>query len=206
MENNLLLKFELEKAQKLLQEGQARKVIQRLTSILSQIELGNPQYVYESVAILRELSRAAAALGENDWADLYINQATKYLLETNTEFGQEKTSLFLNIAETLIERKNLTEAIYFAESGLSGLADALDNYDLDDVAAALHRYAMIARSSGSMASAYLALTVALLLLQEVNGLESSVATEAAVLTSMACEAAAPSAVGRIGCFFLKRAA
>lgn len=206
MEQSLILKSELEKAQKLLREGQAQKVIKRLTSILSQIELNNPQYVFQCVSILRELSRAAAALGENDWADLYINQATKYLLDSTIELGYDKTDLFLSVAETLLERQNIPKAIFLAESALSGLADAPDDYDLEDITVALHRYAVIARSSGSWSSAYLALTVALLLLQQVNGLESSVATEAEILTSMACKAAAPLAVGRLGCFLLKRAA
>jgi len=201
-----ILKSELAEAERLLQLGRAKQVLDRLNLVLAQMDHLNPRYAYESAAVLRWLARASIALDERDCADLFIERAIALLSGANTVRFTEKADLFLGLSETLLINGKGEQAVHFADVALDCLGKCSDEFDADELAEILRRYANVARGSGSLSAAYLALTLGLLLLQDMNGLESQIAADAAVLTNLACAAAAPSAIGRVGNLLLRRTA
>jgi tetratricopeptide (TPR) repeat protein len=206
MKISSILAAELRIADQLVRDGKIETTIDRLMYVLSQMDSNNLNYAYECSMVLRALANAAAVSGQYQLATRFIRQAVRLIKESENEVSKEFTYLYLDMAEVLAQLEERTECHFFAESALHALADCSKEFDLDEIAGILRRYASVARKMGSLSSAYLALTVGLLVMQDVSGLDSVLAEEASELTSLACQAAAPSAIGRLGNLLLRQAA
>lgn len=200
------LNLELDRAETLILDGKATAALDRLNLILAQLSPENPRYEYDCVKVLCSLSNAANALGEKELAAFHLERAVTLLKEILDAPCLERTSLSIQLSELLVSINDLGQARYFAEAALQCLADCLQDCDTDEAAETLRRYAKVAKHTGELSSAYLALTVGLLAIQDLSGVESLIAADAAELTSLACKAAYPSALSRIGQALLLRAA
>ena len=206
MKISSILAAELRVADQLIRNGRIEAVVDRLMFVLSQMDANNLNYIYECSMVLRTLSRAAIVSREFPLADRFTRQAIALLEESHCDVGREFASLYLDIAEVLAVLEDCSESHFFAEAALHTLADYPKEFDLDEIAGILRRYSTVARKIGSLSTAYLALTVGLIVMQDVSGLDSLMAVEASELTSLACQAAAPSAIGRLGTILLRQAA
>jgi hypothetical protein len=200
------LSSELEKAEELILSGRAGIAVERLNLILAQLSPNSNKYADDAVKVLVVLTKATQELGEVNLSNLYIKRIRELLSDSSAPATFERTSHFLALSEILISGGRLDEAYENSEHGLNCLADCLSDCDSDEVAETLRRYATIAKKTGALSSAYLALTVGLLLIQDLGGLDSLIAAETAELTSLACQAAYPSAISKIGTALLLRAA
>lgn len=206
MKINTILAAELRVAEQLIRNRRIDAVVDRLMFVLSQMDANNLNYTYECSMVLRTLSRAFIVSEQYPLANRFIGQAISLLRESQHEVNRDFVNLYLDISEVLMHLKDYSESHCFAETALHTLADYLTEFDLDEIAAILRRYAALARSIGSLSAAYLALTVGLIVMQDVSGLDSLMAVEASELTSLACQAASPSAIGRLGTILLRQAA
>lgn len=171
---------ELQNASKLLDSGQADKVLPRLTECLHRLNRGSLGAEQASAALLYYMSAAARALDRSTLAEGYARQSVSLIRDT-TEFSTDSAKsavVLLVLSDALLHRGFPDEAMHFADVALESLSHDLFLIPHDEIAEILRRYALVAAEVGLIPTAQFAFTLGLIVLQSLNGIESKIATDA----------------------------
>ncbi len=181
--------------------GLPLQVLQGLNVLLGQLDCGDPQAAFTAAAVLELMSRAAYLLEDQESAALFLERAVA-VLEDCRSSAPDEADIFLSLAQTLLQCGRYKEALHFAGTALTNAAEEPEQYQEDELAVILRRYARIARQCGESQDAYFALTLALLVIHETSGLESDVARELLMFSAGANSDSSGDAVSRIASYLL----
>lgn len=192
------LEEELAEAKRLLNRGKAKKVLDRLNLIFSELDSRDPSQIFDAVVVLYWMSVAAADLGLEDASKHLFSNASRILRDSNPLPNPRQAEIYLNLAETLSIRELPKEAIHFAECALECVIADPDKFEYDDFAEILRRYAAIAKRVGWNSSAQFALILGLLLVHEASGVTSKIAFDIVSLADATFEKTSTSTLSRVG--------
>ena len=174
---------ELRNAEDLLQKGCPEEILDRLPPLLEEIKVSDPASLYAKTGVLWYLSAASQALGQAQQAQMYQSRAVCLFRKEQTPPPEEAEQvwLFLNLARTLNEQGLQREAMFFADLALECITQHLEFMMPEDTAEVLRQYGLLAAASGLIPAAQFALTLGLVLLENLNGLETEIAEDAVAL-------------------------
>ncbi len=192
------LRGELAMAEHLIGCGNAERALERLGFLLLQYDGQSQQFGHHQASILHLMAKAATSLGNQDLAEGFYLRGIKLLEDSDTVAPAERADFLISLAEHFASKSMFNEALSFADGALDVLRKASQEFERDESAELLRRYAWVADTGGLFPAAYLALSLGLLVLHEASGMESDIAESLATLVERVCAVDSPKAIQQIG--------
>ncbi len=192
------LKGELAVAEHLIAGGNGGKALERLKYLLDQYDPEDAMFDLHRANILHAMGKAAASIHELETAEDYYFEAIEILGETEDVAAGEQADFYMSLAEHFATRRLHKESMHFADVSLECITLDSNSFGREESAELLRRYAWVAERSGAFPAAYLALSIGMLVLHEVNGMESEVAASLADMTHRVCSVESPKAIQQVG--------
>ena len=192
------LKGELAVSAHLVSRGDEERALEHLSALFAQYDPNDELFDLHRATILHAMGKAATSLKDLETADRCYVRAVEILRCSQPLPAAEQADFNMSLAEHFIAHGRIAEAAHFADQALECVILEGAVIEKEESAELLRRYAWVAEKSGSFPTAYLALSLGMLILHQINGMESDIAESLAALADRVCDSSSPRAVHRVG--------
>lgn len=171
------VRAELEVAKSLIEAGRPQLALERLNLLVGQQDPSASDYSWCCAAILRMTAIAADELGHEEFSDQCFRRAVQLLQCSDVTPVPDRAEIYIGLAELLAARGCEREALHFADAALECLLQGKKVAPSEELVELLRRYGLVAQELRLVDLAQQALTLGLLALHALLGLETDIALD-----------------------------